>query len=299
MGIGIAAKLGEDSRSFLTRAPSYLVLLKVTLVTALTAILFTAVLVDMAHDWWTEPELSQGMLLPPLALYIAWINRAETLRYSVAHDNRGLLVTAFACLMFLFGRFASEFFLLRFSFVILLVGLAWTFWGLPRLRTMMFPFLLLATMVPLPVMIYNSLAAPLQLFASDLATRIAQSFGISVFRDGNVIQLAGTSLGVAEACSGLNSLSALLVASILLGFLMCSRVLPRLMLLILAVPLAIAVNIVRVAGTAIIADYNQEFAEGFYHSFSGWLVFMAGFGGLYILARALHAFLDPTLGAKA
>jgi len=299
MGIGLAAKFGEESKSGLSPAPSYLVLLKIMLVTALAALLFTAVLVDMAHDWWTQPELSQGMLLPPLALYIAWINRAATLKYAATRDNRGLLVTAFACLMFLLGRFASEFFLMRFSFVILLAGLIWTFWGLPRLRTLMFPFLLLATMVPLPVMVYNSLAAPLQLLASDLAARIAQAFGISVFRDGNVIQLAGTSLGVAEACSGLNSLSALFVASILLGFLMCSRAVPRLALLILAVPLAILVNIVRVAGTAIIADYNQEFAEGFYHSFSGWLVFMAGFGGLYLLARLLHALLDPKLVAKA
>lgn len=298
MAIGAAAKFGEESRSAATRTSFYLVLLEVALVAALIAILFTAVLVDMAHDWWMQPELSQGMLLPPLALYIAWINRAETLKYSAAPDNRGLLVTAFACLTFLLGRFASEFFLMRFSFVIVLAGLVWTFWGLLRLRTMTFPFLLLATMVPLPVMIYNSLAAPLQLFASDLAARIAQACGISVFRDGNVIELAGTSLGVAEACSGLNSLSALLVASILLGFLMCSRPLPRLTLLVLAIPLAIAVNIVRVAGTAIIADYNQEFAEGFYHSFSGWLVFMAGFGGLYLLARVLHALLDPKLGAK-
>jgi exosortase len=147
-------------------------------------------------------------------------------------------------------------------------------------------------MVPLPALVYNSLAAPLQLLASDLATRFAQSLGISVFRDGNVIQLAGTSLGVAEACSGLNSLSALIVGSVLLGFLLCSGWPSRVLLFLLAAPLAILVNIVRVAGTAILADYNQEFAEGFYHSFSGWLVFVAGFGALYVCAQILHATLD-------
>ena len=138
--------------------------------------------------------------------------------------------------MFLLGKLASEFFLMRFSFVILVAGVVWTFWGLPRLRTLAFPFLLLATMVPLPVTVYNSLAAPLQLLASDLATRIAQSFGISVFRDGNVIQLAGTSLGVAEACSGLNSLSALIVGSLLLGYLLCSRTASRVLLFAAAIP---------------------------------------------------------------
>lgn len=275
----------------------FTLLLKFGVVAALVLILFAAVLADMAHDWWVDPAFSQGLLLPPLATYLAWVHRSRTLSVAPTIDNRGILVTAGACTMFLLGRFASEFFLMRFSFVILLMGLVWTFWGFPRLRTLLFPLMLLATMVPLPVMVYNSLAAPLQLLASDLATRIAQALGISVFRDGNVIQLAGTTLGVAEACSGLNSLSALIVGSILLGFLMCSRMLSRITLLLLAAPLAIGVNIIRVAGTAIIADYNPALAEGFYHSFSGWLVFMAGFAALYLFAQILHRFVDRKVTA--
>src|SRR5207248_354562 len=142
-------------------------------------------------------------------------------------DRRGPILTALACCMFVMGKLASEFFMMRLSFVVLLAGLIWTFWGSQRLRTLTFPLLLLATMVPLPVMVYNSLAAPLQLFASDVATRIAQTLGISVFRDGNIIQLASGSLGVAEACSGLNSLSALVVGSLLLGYLFCSSLAGR------------------------------------------------------------------------
>jgi len=266
--------------------------LKVLFILILIAILYTYVLADMARDWWNEPALSQGMLLPPLALYVAWGKRDETLAIPAHSDNRGLIAIGLACLMFILGRLASEFFLMRFSFVVLIGGLIWTFWGFARLKSLAFPMLLLATMVPLPVMVYNSLAAPLQLLASDLATRIAQAAGISVFRDGNIIQLAGTSLGVAEACSGLNSLSALIAGSVLLGFTLCSRGLSRFLLFLAAIPLAIVVNVVRVAGTAIIADYNQEFAMGFYHSFSGWLVFIAGFGLLYGLAHLLHTTLD-------
>jgi len=299
MGIGLSARIGEEYRSALTRSLSYPFLLKVGILIALICVLFLAVLIDMARDWWNEPALSQGMLLPPLALYVAWLGRRQTFSYPAVPDRRGLLVTGSACLMFLLGKFASEFFLMRFSFVVLLTGLIWTFWGFRRLRTLTFPLLLLATMVPLPVILYNSLAAPLQLLASDLATRIAQAFGISVFRDGNVIQLARTSLGVAEACSGLNSLSALIVGSVLLGFLVCLRSITRILLFALAVPLAIAVNIVRVAGTAVMADFNQEFAEGFYHSFSGWLVFVAGFGALYFSALLLHALLDPKVSAQS
>jgi exosortase len=146
--------------------------------------------------------------------------------------------------------------------------------------------------VPLPMIVYNSLAAPLQLFASEIATQLAQMLGVSVYRDGNIIHLAHTSLGVVEACSGLNSLSALIVASLLLGYLFCSRFLSRLLLVLISAPLAIAVNILRVTGTAVLADYNYEFAMGFYHSFSGWLVFVAGFGVLYLFAKAANRLLE-------
>jgi exosortase len=265
---------------------------RIAIVAGLILYLCGAVLADMAHDWWTEPAWSQGMLLPPLVLYIAWMGRRRTLAIPADPDYRGLFVIALGCASLVLGKLATEFFLMRMSFVIFLTGLAWTFWGLRRLRTLSFPLLLLATMVPLPVMVYNSLAAPLQLLASDLATRAVQALGITVFRDGNVIQLAGTTLGVAEACSGLNSLSALIVGGLLLGYLLCTGTFSRILLVLIAPMLAIAVNIVRVAGTAIAAEYDQELAMGFYHLFSGWLVFVAGFGSLYLIGKLLHTLLD-------
>jgi exosortase len=270
-----------------------LFLLKAGLVVGLIADLFSGALAGMAKDWWTEPAYSQGLLLPPLALYLVWVDRKRTLSFPAVPDRRGLWLTAFACLSFTLGSLSSEFFLMRIAFVILLAGLVWTFWGSLRLRSLAVPLLLLATMVPLPVMVYNSVAGPLQLLSSDLATRIAQAVGVSVFRDGNVIQLADMSLGVAEACSGLNSLSALVVGSLLLGYLICGRTLTRIALLAIAVPLAIGVNVLRVAGTAVLADYNMDFALGFYHLFSGWLFFVAGFGLLYGTASLLRACLDP------
>jgi exosortase len=261
-------------------------------VTILAGFLFWDILVDMAHDWWTVPALTQGMLLPPFALYVAWQTRYKILSKAPVIDSRGLLITAFACVTYILGQLASEFFLMRFSFIILIVGLIWTFWGLARLRALGFPLLLLATMVPLPAVLYNSLSAPLQLFASDVAARVSQSVGISVYRDGNVIQLAGTSLGVAEACSGLNSVSALFVGSLVVGYLYCSGILSRFILCVVSIPLAIAVNVARVSGTAILADYNEAFAMGFYHFFSGWLVFVIGAVLLFGIARALHTVLD-------
>jgi exosortase len=272
--------------------------LKAGIIGFVLVLLYKDVLVDLAHDWWTEPNLSQGLLIPPLAAFIAWGSREKTLGLPARPDTRGVLAIAFACLLYVLGKVGAEFFLPRISFVLVLAGLVWTFWGSARLRSLTFPFVLLATMVPLPTILYNSMAAPLQLFASDIATKVAELAGVSVYRDGNIIGLAHISLGVEEACSGLNSLAALMVGSLLLGFLQCSRTWTRCLLFCLAIPLSIAVNVVRVSGTAILADYHEEFAMGFYHSFSGWLVFVAGFAVLYGLAKALHHWFERGVGAK-
>jgi exosortase len=257
------------------------------LIGGLIAALYVQVLPDLASDWWNDEAASYGMLVPPIALYIAYLRRKITLSIPAKPDHRGLCLVALSCLVLLSGKLASEFYLTRISLVLLLAGIAWTFWGFARFRTLSFPLLLLCTMVPLPAVLYNTMAAPLQLFASSIATSLAQSLGVSIYRDGNIIHLANTSLGVAEACSGLHSLSAMVVASLLLGFLEDASVLGRILLLIISVPLAIAVNVLRVTGTALLADYRLEFALGFYHVFSGWLVFVMGFGLLWLLGKGL------------
>src|ERR1035437_2414244 len=259
---------------------------------ALILALYGWTLADLANDWWTDPTLSQGLLIPPLALYIAWLRRQITFSHPSAPEWRGLLMSGAACGLFILGKLAAEFFLSRISFVILLAGLVWTFWGLPRLKTLAFPFLLLATMVPLPAIVDSAVAAPMQLFASDVATNVSQFLGVSVYRDGNIIYLAHVSLGVERACSGLSSLSALLVGSVLLGFLQCSRPVTRILLFASSIPISIGVNALRVSGTAVLADYDEKFAMGFYHSFSGWLVFLLGFGSLYLFCMLLCALLE-------
>lgn len=257
----------------------------IALAVIMIGVLYASVLPDLAADWWNEPAASYGMLIPPIAAWIAWLRRDVIIAIPARIDLRGLWLTAAGCVFLLLGKLAAEFFLARISFVILLAGITWTFWGLNRFRQVLFPFVLLATMVPLPALVYNAVAAPLQLFASNLATTIAQALGVSVFRDGNIIHLANTSLGVEEACSGLQSLSAMIVASLLLGFIEDLPTMPRVLLFLLSVPLAIAINVLRVTGTALIADYRLEFALGFYHLFSGWLIFLGGFGILWLAAR--------------
>jgi exosortase len=283
MGTAVAV----DPKNARREATGPLAWIKVAVIVGLAGALYAAIIPDLASDWWTEEASSYGMLVPPIALYIAYQRRQVTFAVPAQPDLRGLGLLSVACFVFLLGQLSAEFFLARISLVLLLGGIAWTFWGFRRFRTLVFPLVLLGTMVPLPAIVFNTLAAPLQLFASRIATDLAQMFGVSIYRDGNVIHLATTSLGVAEACSGLNSLSSLVVASLLLGFLEDATVLGRILLVVLSVPLAIGVNVLRVAGTAVLADYQPEFAMGFYHSFSGWLIFVVGFGMLWLLGKLL------------
>jgi len=258
----------------------------------LSGFLYFRVLADLVSDWWNDPGLSQGMLIPPLAAYIAWIRRSTTFSYPAAPDDRGFLVVGLSCLAFIIGKLAAEFFLSRISFVLLLAGVIWAFWGYIRLRTLALPFLLLITMIPLPRLVYNCVSTPLQLFASDAATMIIRWFGVTVYRDGNIINLATVRLGVEEACSGLNSLSSLGVAAALMGALLCRRMSMRIALIVVAAPLAVFVNVIRITGTAVLADYHRDFALGFYHIFSGWLIFVLGFLVLYLVGKTLHVYFD-------
>src|SRR5437763_3255757 len=194
MGIATSPSRSEKNGKIPRRNFGGVFWLQTAVLVTLIVILYGQVLVDLAGDWWREPRLSQGLLIPPLALYIAWTRRNLTLAQPAEADNRGLWLVACACLLYILGKLGAEFFLPRMSFVILLAGLTWTFWGYGRLRSLAFPLLLLATMVPLPALLYNSIAAPLQLFASDVATNLAQLFGVAVYRDGNVIHLAHISL---------------------------------------------------------------------------------------------------------
>jgi exosortase len=260
------------------------------IVVSLVVALYARIVVDLFSDWWTQPNLSQGLVIVPLAMCLAWGNRNKLSKIACTPARKGLVLVGIACFLYVLGKVAAEFFLSRMSLIVLIAGCVWTFDGFARLRALSFPLVLLAASIPLPAVVYNTAAAPLQLFASDMGASLAQMLGVAVYRDGNIINLAYMSLGVEEACSGLNSLSAMLVGGIFLGFLLCKRALSRWILVLLSIPVAIAANIIRITGTAVLGDYNDQFARGFYHALSGWLIFVIGFAALYaatkLIARA-------------
>lgn len=263
-----------------------------TLITCLLLTIYHQAISELFMAWWSQPEHSQGLVIAPFALVMAWLQRQSMETTAARHELRGLILIALGCFTHLFGLLAAGMYISQLSLVVILAGLVWTFWGSARLKSLAMPILLLFTAIPLPGVLYGTLSRPLQLLTSRIACAIADAIGVTVYREGNVIHLASISLGVWEACNGLNSLSALIVGAVLLSFTLCRRTLTRVLICLSAVPVAITANVVRVSATAILSDWRPIYAMGFYHGFSGWIVFLIGVGSLYVIALGFRRWIE-------
>ena len=190
--------------------------------------------------------------------------------------------------MLVAGMLGAELFLTRASMIVVLASAVLYLLGWKAFRVLLLPLAFLWLMVPIPAIIFNQIAFPLQLLASRVGEVTMSGVGIPVLREGNVIVLANTTLEVAEACSGIRSLISLLTLGIVYGYFTDRRPLVRATIALLTIPIAIVANAIRVAGTGIAAHfYGADAAEGFLHSFSGWLVFIAAFAMVFVATRVL------------
>jgi exosortase len=153
-------------------------------------------------------------------------------------------------------------------------------------------------MVPIPAIVFNKIAFPLQLLASRVGETLLSTLGIPVLREGNLIVLARTTLEVAEACSGIRSLISLVTLGLIYGYFIDTRSFVRTTITLATVPIAVAANGIRVAGTGIAAHYfGDAAAEGFFHTFSGWLMFVAAFVMLFTLTNLILRLTPPAVSA--
>jgi exosortase len=251
-------------------------------------LLYRHVLVKLVHDWWTDDNYSHGFLIVPLALYLAWERRRKFTAVPDGTSIWGLVVLAGSIAVLLAGIYGSELFLTRISIVGTVAGAMLFLGGWQRLRVMTFPIAVLLLMIPLPGIIFNQIAFPLQLLASRVGEATLSAAEIPVLREGNVLVLANTSLEVAEACSGIRSLVSLLTLGIVFGYFTESRVWMRVIIALSTIPIAIVANGGRVAGTGIAAHrFGPEAAQGFLHEFSGLMVFVVAFVMLLGFQRLL------------
>lgn len=252
------------------------------------ATLYWRVLAKLVSDWYHDDNYSHGFLIVPLALYFVWERREKLRKIPVAPSALGLVVVFGSVAVLIAGILGSELFLTRISILGTLVGVTLFLGGWGYLRALVFPLAFLLLMIPIPAIIFNQIAFPLQLLASQFGESAMGLANVPVLREGNVLILANTTLEVAEACSGIRSLVSLLTLAIVLGYFSDPRGWVRTLVALSSVPVAIVTNGFRVAGTGIAAHkIGAAAAEGFFHEFSGWLVFVSAFALMLALQRVI------------
>ena len=260
-------------------------------VAALLAWLYGPTMARLVHQWWSDPNFSHGFFVPLFSFYVLWQNRAAIAETPRKPSMWGLAVVAFSLCLLILGVLGAEIFLARSSFILLLTGMVIFFAGWRMLRAVLFPLAFLVLMVPIPVIIFNQITFPLQIFASKVAAWALPLLGVPVLREGNVINLPAMPLEVAEACSGIRSLLSLATLSIMYGYLLEKRVSIRVVLALASLPIAVAANSFRIIGTGLLVQYwDPDKAEGFFHAFSGWLIFVSSLLMLFVLHRVLRLF---------
>jgi len=258
------------------------------LIGVLLMAVYWRVLAKLVTDWWQIPDFSHGFLVPIFAAYLVWIDRKALRDTRIAPNWAGIPVIGVALVVLLLGVYGAELFLSRISLVILLTGLVLCFGGWQFLRELRFVLLVLLLAIPLPSIIFNEITLPLQMLASKLAGALLPLFGVPVLREGNVIELPSMKLEVAEACSGIRSLISLFTLSVFYGYFLESSIGRRAVLVMASIPIAIAANAVRILGTGLCVQYwDPDKALGFFHEFSGWVMFLISLGCLFIVHRCM------------
>ncbi len=256
-------------------------------------VLFVGPFTNLAAQWWNDPDSGHGLLLFPVALWLAWREGLDP--NAKANIRWGTTLLVAAILMRAVGAAAAELFTQRFSIWLAAVGLVVFQWGWPQVRRWWLPVALLPLSIPLPAILTDFLANPLQFRASQLATAMIKWRNIKVITTGNVINILpsqtgpGATLFVAEACSGLRSLTALLSLGVLIGGMYLRAIPSRLLLVVLAIPVAVVVNAIRIFLTAFLVVFVDPAAgQGAYHRNEGWAMFMIAFvilGGVAAMIR--------------
>jgi len=250
--------------------------------------LYFPVLRKLVGDLAENDNYSHWYLVPVIFAYMIWSVRRKLQGIPCEPRGWGLLVVTAGLFQLLVASVGAEYFLQRTSLLVVLFGIVVFLFGIPAARIVSVPILYLIFMIPVTAIIWNRIAFPMQIFASLLTEQVVRLIGIPLVREGNILHLAQTTLEVVDACSGLRSLVTMLALSGALAFVVPLPRWKKWVLFLSAFPIAIAVNIIRLTVTAILANtFGADVAQGFLHDFSGLLVFVAGIVLLVMVQAAL------------
>ena len=238
---------------------------------------------DMFHRWNTMKEYGYGYLIPVITAFLVWQRRVQLAETEFRPTWWGVWVILLGGVLFFLGEVATTYTLAQYALVIVILGIALAFMGWQAFRLVMGPLALLFFMVPLPPFIFNTLSTKLQLISSSLGVAVIRAFGISVYLEGNVIDLGSYKLQVVEACSGLRYLFPLASLSFVAAYLYRVEFWKRALVFLSSAPITVLMNSFRIGVIGVLVEYGGPGqAEGFLHYFEGWVIFMACMGILFL-----------------
>lgn len=263
---------------------------------AVLSVLYYGPVVSMVGEWYTDENYSHGFLIPLISGYLAWQRRDAIAKSQISPANTGIIFVALGLMLFLLGNVAGENFSMRLSLLVVVAGAIIFAYGYGLFGSMLFPYMYLFFMLPLPFILYDAVAFPLKLMVTDYSVAALKLFGIPVLRDGNIIELTNITLEVADACSGIRSIVSLLALSTAFAYFTQEGLLKRLVLVSLAIPIAIIANAIRVIGTGFLASkIGAAAAQGFFHEFAGLVIFGLA---IVMLIGAAYVLKKISFGAK-
>ena len=240
-------------------------------------------LVFLFGYWIGSEDYSHGIFVPLISAFLIWEARHHIKEASSGNSWWGLAVIFAGLFLYWIGELAALYVVEHVSLWLVIVGLVIASIGLRGAKAIAFPLSYLLTSIPLPVFLYANLSSQLQLWSSALGVSCLQLVGVTAFRDGNVIDLGPVQLQVVEACSGIRYLLPLTSLALLCAYLFKDHMWKRVILVLSSIPISIVVNGFRIGMIGVLVEwYGQGAAEGFYHLFEGWVLFMASLGFLIL-----------------
>lgn len=245
-------------------------------VALLFAVLYWEGLRELVKIWDGKEEYSHGFLIPLISLFLVWQKKDELERVKLTGSWIGVPIVLFAILVYFLGDLSTIFLIIHYSMLVFLAGLLLAFGGWRAMGLLWVPLVYLFFMVPLPPFLYNQLSGKLQLISSELGVMVIRAFDISVYLEGNVIDLGKFQLQVVEACNGLRYLFPLMSFGFLCAYLFKVSFWKRAIVFLSTIPLTVLMNSFRIGVIGVLVEYwGIEQAEGFLHDFEGWIIFMA------------------------
>jgi len=256
----------------------------------LIIVAYSAAIGELLRVWGVREEYSYGYMIPFIAAFLVWQRKDLLERINFSGSWFGVVLTLIGSFIYIVGELSTLYLLVQYSMIIMVLGLALALTGWPAFRIIFVPLMFLIFMIPLPQFLLGEISQQLQFISSEIGVAVIRAFGISVYLEGNVIDLGVLKLQVVEACSGLRYLFPLMTLGFMAAYFFNGAMWKRVVIFVSTIPITVFMNSFRIGAIGVMAEYwDIEVAEGFLHDFEGWIIFMACLGVLlaemWFLAR--------------